>query len=123
MLATFSGTHAAALAALGADLQHARSIREVTSALMTHVNGALHPCALAIVAPATGDWKVLEGRVPPLAAGSAIACMLTAADEAIRVDVSASVHALLPAADRGWLTLARVATLVRLASRDGDTLA
>ena len=35
----------------------------------------------------------------------------------------ASVHALLPAADREWLATARVATLVRLASRDGDTLA
>ena len=65
----------------------------------------------------------MGGCVPPLAAGSAIACMLASADEATRVDVAASVHALLPAADREWLATARVATLVRLASRDGDTLA
>lgn len=123
LLAAFSGSHAAALAALGADMQHARSVREVTSALMAHVNAALRPSALAVVAPATGDWTVLAGRVPPLAAGSAIACMLVSADEATRVDASASVHALLPAADREWLAAARVATLVRLASRDGDTLA
>jgi len=123
IVAALKGTHAAALAALGADLQHARSLREVTSALMSHVDATLHPSVLALVTPASSEWTVRAGQVPPLATGSAIACLLASADEATRVDAGATVYALLPAADRGWLALSRVATLVRLASRDGDTLA
>jgi hypothetical protein len=119
----FRGTHAAALAALGADLQHARSQREVAAALVSHVNATLHPSALALVTPDGGEWTVRAGHVPPLAAGSAIACMLASADEATRVDAGASVYDLLPAADREWLASSRVATFVRLASRDGSTLA
>lgn len=123
IVAALRGTHAAALAALGADLQHARSMREVTAALMSHVSAALHPSALALVTPASSEWTLRAGHVPPLAAGSALACMLASADEATRVDAGASVHDLLPAADREWLASSRVATFVRLASRDGDTLA
>ena len=123
ILGLLTGTHAAALAALGADLQHARSLREVTSALMVHAEAGLHPCTLAMVAPATGEWRALAGSLPPLSAESAIACLLASADEATRVDADASVYRLLPAADREWLISARVATIVRLASREGDTLA
>ena len=117
------GTPTASLAALGADLQHARSAGEVVAALTTHVRASLDTSVVIVLLPGDPSWTAVEGAVPRLPADSATAALIASADEATRVDSGAGVHHLLPVADQEWLAAVGVATIVRLASKDGDTLA
>ena len=122
-LAAWRGTDAVCLAALAADVHRARSPREVAAALVTHVPLAIGSPVVAVLSPGVPAWTVLAGVVPAVAADAAVASLLACADEAIRVDPEASVHRLLPARDRAWLARARVATIVPIASQEGQPLA
>jgi hypothetical protein len=109
-------------AALAADLQRARSPREVAAALLVHLDHVVGSAA-HVVTPGDRAWAVLVGQLPHLDAESGVASLLASADEPIRVDPRARLHALLPDADRTWLAVTGVSTLVRLAGPEGEVLA
>lgn len=117
------GTSAIRLARLATDLQRARSPRELAMALTAHLRAALDAPTVAIVVPDGPGWTTLAGNLPPVRCDSAVAALLDSADDAIDVGRGSRVYELLPPADREWLAIARVSALVRLASKDGRTLA
>jgi hypothetical protein len=123
VLAAWRGSDAVSLAALAADVQRARSPREVAGALATHASLAVGSPVVAVVSPGVPAWTVLVGEAPPLLPDAAVAALLACAEDAIRVDPDASVYPLLPDGDRAWLARAGVATLVPIAAPDGRSLA
>jgi hypothetical protein len=121
-IAALRGTDAAALAALSADVHRARSPREVAAALMAHVPPAIGSPLVAVVSCDRGRWSSLAGACPALPDDAAITSLLASAGPVIRLDAEAAVFPLLPERDRLWLTAAGVATVVPLASTDGQPL-
>lgn len=123
VLASWRGTDATALAALSADIHRARSPREVAAALMAHVPPAIASPLVAVVGRERGTWTTLAGTLTDVPEDSAVASLLVSCEPVIRVDSEASVFLLLPDRDRLWLSRAGVATIVPLASSDGQPLA
>lgn len=117
------GTPAERLADLAADLQRARSRRELAMTLASHLAAALDTRAIAIVVPESTGWTTLAGRLPTVRRDSAVAALLDSADQVLHVGRRGNVYDLLPPADREWLAIARVSTMVRMSSREGHTLA
>lgn len=122
-LAALRGGDAVVLAALAADVHRARSPRELAAALMAHLPAAIGSPIVAVVACDAQVWFPLVGAMPALPPDSAIASLLEAADQVVRVDADARIFHLLPTADRAWVTHAGVAAVVPLTTADGQPLA
>ncbi len=94
--------------------------RELVALVIHHVDSALHPESVAVLAEvAPGQFETIGARpvgVPPLPASGGVSTLLRWSREPLEVflDDERSSAARLPAEDRSWLAAANVALLVPL---------
>ena len=116
------------LVALANRVPHETDPRKLVALVLSQIDSALHPRALAVLAEADGQLDVvatLRVTVQPLRADSALVTLLRWSDEPLEVflDDERSQAARLPAADRAWLSESGVTLLVPILAGTGEARA
>jgi len=112
------------LLALASRVPQETDPRALLSLVLTDVEMALHPAAIAVLAENAGAYEVIEARhfnLAPVPASSGLVQLLQWSDAPLEVFLSdpRSTVSRLPASDREWLTASSAALLVPIFAGSG----
>ncbi|HTU99665.1 MAG TPA: serine/threonine-protein kinase [Luteitalea sp.] len=115
--------HETDLARVATAMSRARTPREIASTMAHGLRETLGTRIVAVVHRVDGAWQPLIGTTAPVPADSGLTAVLDSSDLPVRLGARSPLFALLPTADRRWLTAAGIEAVVRLAAGDGRTIA